>query len=57
MVKYNYKRVLEERAALDQQWDNLMDEMNNGKVDREKLVWLMGRFNVIDIILGQQRHR
>lgn len=57
LVKFNEKRVMEEKAALDTQWYNLMTEMNEGRFDREKLVWLIGRLNVIDSVLMQQRQK
>jgi len=54
MIKLKQNRIIEEKDALNQEWDKLMANAENGILDRERAIYLMDRINTIDSFLIQQ---
>lgn len=54
MVQLNGKRLYEEKDAINKQWHELMANVNNGILDKERCVYLMDRLNAIDSFLIKQ---
>lgn len=51
MVKLNVKLLLQDKEALNKQWDEMMRQ---DVIDRDKAVYLMDRLNAIDKFLIHQ---
>lgn len=48
MVKLNGKAIASDREHYNKQWDKLMNDVREGRMDREQAVYLMERLNCID---------
>lgn len=54
MVKLNGKRLFQDRDDINKRWDILMNDVKNGRIDKEIAIDLMNRMNVMDKFLNNQ---
>ncbi len=54
MVKLNGKAIASDRDHYNKQWDKLMNDVRQERMNREQAVYLMERLNCIDKFMMAQ---